>query len=102
MTVPDAAGPQPEYGLVMPFVAVRSKGGPWDDEAYCAGYEMGRLDATLERDLHVEPMTILADNREQADLIAMRHGYVAEVSLSDVEGWAHLRVYLPVEEAGDV
>ncbi len=89
---------EPEYGLVMPFVAVRSKGGPYDDEAYCAGYEMGRLDAILDRDdPHVEPLTILADNREQADLIAMRHGYIAEVTESDVVGWAHLRVSLPLE-----
>lgn len=91
-----------EHGLVMPFVAVQSRGGPYDDEAYCAGYEMGRLDAILDRDdeypLH-EPLAIQAANREQADLIAMRHGYVAEVALSDVEGWAHLRVRPAIDEA---
>ncbi len=94
--------PDVEYGLVMPFVAVHSKGGPYDDEAYCAGYEMGQLDellaaASLRQALGDvllldEPMTIRAANREQADLIAMRHGYVAETQLADVEGWAYLRV----------
>lgn len=83
--------------LVMPFVAVATKGGPYDDEAYAAGYEMGRLDVTLERlaGANADPIlitTIQADNREQADLIAMRHGFIAETALADVDGWAHLRV----------
>ena len=68
-----------EYGLVMPFVAVASKGGPFDDRAYCAGWEMGRLDALLEHaapPVHEQP--VLTDNAQQADLVAMKHGYRAE------------------------
>lgn len=38
-----------EYDLVMPFVTVTSAGGPHDDDAYVAGFEMGALDACLRR-----------------------------------------------------
>lgn len=67
---------EPGYDLVMPFVTVTSKGGPHDDAAYTAGWEMGHLDAVLEHasDLIVE-RTIHAANAPQADLLAMKHGY---------------------------
>jgi hypothetical protein len=71
-----AESPDESYDLVMPFVTVASKGGPHDDTAYVAGYEMGLLDAVLEHtsDLIVE-RTIHASNAPQADLLAMKHGY---------------------------
>lgn len=64
-----------EYGLVMPFVAVASKGGPYGDDAYTAGYEMGILDATLAAKPREHQVTIHTTNKQQADLIAMRRGY---------------------------
>lgn len=75
----DAGG----YGLVMPFVTVASKGGPHDDEAYVAGFEMGGLDATLKALAPVHalvklPFTIHSVSRGQADLIAMKHGFTVE------------------------
>lgn len=86
MTADDPAEQQSE--LVMPFLPVTSKGGTFPDDAYTAGYEMGLLDATLghphtsgfvERTLRVE-------NRAQADLLAMRHGWSS--SFADVgDGW---------------
>ncbi|GJO50181.1 hypothetical protein NJB1604_35780 [Mycobacterium marinum] len=78
------------YGLVMPFVTVQSKGGPHDDESYCAGYEMGRLDAILELTHHhsrSSNWTIRTENRAQADLIAMRYGYALTVLCDEFEGW---------------
>ncbi len=76
-----------EYGLVMPFINVTSKGGQYDDVAFCAGYEMGLLDAKLE---HEQPpvleQTIHDGNTEQADLIAMHRGYRAELTTSEVDG----------------
>jgi hypothetical protein len=69
--------PAAEHELVMPFVAVASKGGPYDDGAYCAGYEMGQLDTLLERGPRGRlERTIRSANAAQADLIAMQHGYV--------------------------
>lgn len=71
--------------LVMPFVAVTSKGGPYDDAAYVAGYEMGVLEGQLSG-AHdpVEGTSgppgvgtvrwIRKANADQVDLIAMKHG----------------------------
>ncbi|MGD9989059.1 hypothetical protein [Pseudonocardia sp.] len=86
--------------LVMPFVVVASKGGPFDDDAYTAGYEMGLLDAALAAGgIAIGQRTLREENRAQADLIAMRHGYVAEFQHSDVEGWVYMRFTRP--EADD-
>lgn len=73
-----------EYGLVMPFVAVTSKGGIYDDDAYTAGWEMGQLYTRLERRGDaVLRVTIHSANAEQADLVAMRHGYRCDVERSE-------------------
>jgi hypothetical protein len=34
--------------LVVPFVVCRSQGGPFEDEAFVAGFQAGALDATLK------------------------------------------------------
>lgn len=83
------------YGLVMPFLPVQSKGGPHDDNAYVAGFQMGRLDGLLNTvaaaglpltDWFPEGgETLRRDNREQADLIAMRYGFVASFDEYQVE-----------------
>jgi hypothetical protein len=89
---------QPEYGLVMPFVNVASKGGPYDDSAYCAGWAMGKLDALL--DVTRPPQhsdTIRTADVAQADLVAMRYGYEMTHADSEVEGWAFAEFTLRVE-----
>lgn len=80
------------YDLVMPFLPVQSRGGPHDDDAFVAGYEMGLLDAQLGRSEFDQGRAIRVDNREQADLIAMRHGYVAEFASDDGTGWVCMKV----------
>lgn len=73
-----------EHELVMPFVGVTSKGGPFDDDAYSAGWEMGALDMFLAANrppFHGQP--ILAENAEQADLIGMKHGCKVTVRVMD-------------------
>jgi hypothetical protein len=66
------------YELVMPFVAVASQGGKYDDESYVAGWEMGRLAAQLDLAKHMRlglpHATIHPENVPQADLLAMRVG----------------------------
>lgn len=70
-----------EYDLIMPFLPVTSKGGPYDDEAFVAGYTCGRLDAALASGApaFADWFPILSSLIPQIDLIAMRHGYVMEV-----------------------
>lgn len=81
-----------QFGLVMPFVVVKSKDGPYDDDAYVAGYEAGRLDARLEA-LPAGPVMWMietpfrTDNVPQLDLIAMQHGFKMENLSEDTEDW---------------
>lgn len=90
-----------EYGLVMPFVTVASKGGPHDDESYAAGFECGQMNSRLAAIAAMEvgtarfDATIRTVNLDQHDLIAMRHGFTMErlpaAPDAEVEGWAFVR-----------
>jgi hypothetical protein len=81
--------------ILMPFLPVQSKGGPYDDNAYTAGWEMGQLWHVLEMSTVIGVMASMQDltihraNREQADLIAMHFGFVAEFTEYDDE-WTRL------------
>lgn len=89
-----------EFGLVMPFVVVKSKDGPYEDDAYVAGFEAGRLDALLEHDLLATAtaldLPLHAENLPQLDLIAMRRGYVMDIEHSD-DGWSFVSFAAAVE-----
>lgn len=86
------------FGFVMPFKPVVSNGGPFDDMAYCAGYEVGNLAGILEYRRPIEWVGMVRTaNMEQIDLIAMRFGYAVDRSrdhvLTDVgedDHWTHL------------
>jgi hypothetical protein len=76
------------YALTMPFVTVTSAGGPHDTAAYVAGWQMGTLDAQLAQFPPLPHRVLVhADNRDQADLIAMRRGYRMDVERTDGD-WA--------------
>ncbi|HEV2928401.1 MAG TPA: hypothetical protein VGW74_06900 [Propionibacteriaceae bacterium] len=77
----DDSDPQSvDYGLAMPFVVCRSKGGPYDDEAFVNGVRCGQVSEQLEvaaqgrksfhPDWPVPPALV-----PQLDLLAMRYGY---------------------------
>jgi hypothetical protein len=86
----DVVTDEPSYGLLMPFVTVTSKGGPHDDESYTAGWEMGALDSWLANGgTAVHSQVIRSDNRDQADLIAMRHGYRMTAGV-ETDGWLNV------------
>lgn len=75
------------FGMVMPFLPVTSKGGPFDDNAYAAGWECGQIAALLEYSSEV-PGTLAESQRlklpvrtanvDQLDLVAMHHGFVID------------------------
>lgn len=92
---------EPAHQLVMPFVTVTSVSGPHDDTAYCAGFEMGRLDALLQvgerLGIGLLALTIQSANQPQADLIAMHRGFTAEFTESEVPEW----VYAQFEPASE-
>lgn len=96
---------EPGFELVMPFVAVSSMGGPFDDAAYAAGWEMGSLDERLKMLVLDERLkmlvllggdcpflSILRANLAQLELIAMRHGLFLVVLGDDhVSEWVSVR-----------
>lgn len=89
-----------EYELVMPFVVVTSKGGPYDDEAFTAGWQLGGLDEYLSKPSRYLPMniTVPAPCVPQVDLIAMRNGCRALLGdLDDSGTWRTMRI----EQASD-
>jgi hypothetical protein len=74
----------------LPFVAVISEGGPYDDRAYEAGFQMGQLDIILGIPYVVYHTTVTyTTNVKQADLIAMHHGFKMEIE-SEEDEWTTL------------
>lgn len=76
--LPDEADDPEGYSLVMPFVVVASRGGPFDDQAYAAGWEMGAIEVRLQMacllGLGLPHVTVLRSNLPQIELLAMKHG----------------------------
>ena len=77
-----------EQSGVMPLVLCRSRGGPYDDEAFMSGWRLGDLGATLGRPgISALAESIRPQERVQADLIAMARGYTMTVEPSSSRDW---------------
>lgn len=77
------------FELEMPFVCVTSKGGPFDDEPFVAGFRVGQIYAmTYFHVPHLLQMVSPAEV-EQIDLIAMKHGYRLE-TIPRTEEWTEI------------
>lgn len=73
-----------EYELALPFVTTTSQGGPHDDDAYVAGFEMGQLDVVLGFQwMQFHTAIIKKESVKQADLIAMHYDFKMEVEHED-------------------
>ena len=60
----------------LPLVLCRSRGGPYDDEAFLSGWRLGDIGATLGRPgVSALAESIRPHERLQADLLAMARGY---------------------------
>lgn len=85
------------YALVMPFVAVKSNGGHYDDESFAAGFECGKIDAVLAiSGMRIISRWVALGWLEQLDLIAMKNGYKITVEQEGTEqegteGWKLIR-----------
>lgn len=90
-----------DFGLLMPFVAASDNGGPFEVNAFTAGWEMGalwvRVAVAIASQCTPLRATIRRDNYDQADLIAMHYGlFLSEdewTGLDDDElkaEWAHV------------
>lgn len=72
--------PQPDgYSLVYPFVVCASHGGPYDDNAFVAGVQLGRIDQALETAtvLGVDRLsfTVFTTLVHQLELVGMARGF---------------------------
>lgn len=86
---------------LVPFVVCQSKGGPYDDDAFAAGWHLGAIDAELAtvaaRRSHAPVLhTVRTASIPQLDLIAMRHGFSLVSSDADEE-WTTVVLVLPYE-----
>lgn len=92
-----------EYSLVMPFTpAVLSGDGPYDDNAFVAGYQCGQIDRSLQviraaQGTGMESM-VYTPLIPQLELIAMRHGLVLETEDTGTEGWTFVKFRPPSAE----
>jgi hypothetical protein len=67
-------------GDVMPLVLCRSRGGPYDDEAFSSGWRLGAIGATLAGPgISALCESIRSGERVQADLLAMAYGYSTRI-----------------------
>lgn len=87
------------YGLVMPFVVCESKGGPYEDQAFVAGYHCGLIDRTLQTAVVPFEETCRTDSLPQFDLIAMHHGWSMKATDSGTSGWSFVR-FEPAQTGG--
>jgi hypothetical protein len=72
---------------VMPLVLCRSRGGPYDDEAFVSGWRLGDLAAKLAQPgISTVADSIRPHERVQADLIAMACGFLMTIEYGD-EAW---------------
>jgi hypothetical protein len=78
-----------DYGdTVMPLVLCRSRGGPYDDEAFLSGWRLGSIAATLSSPgISALAESIRPHERVQADLVAMARGYTMTVESTSDPGW---------------
>lgn len=77
------------WALVMPFVACQSQGGPFDDDAFVAGFNMGKLDTELKAKPDFLRSIVTRQTRDQVDLIALSNGYMATFTDAD-EQWSNV------------
>src|SRR5262245_22353811 len=75
-------------GGEMPLVLCRSRGGPYDDEAFSSGWRLGAIGAALAGPgISALCESIRAGERVQADLLAMAYGYSVRIDPSTDPDW---------------
>jgi hypothetical protein len=86
--------PEPDASeLVFPFIACLSEGGRYDDDAFVAGYQCGRIDNALAAMAAVgadrATYTVRTDLVKQLELIGMHHRFnVTAEACDDADHWS--------------
>lgn len=106
---PEDQAQSDNWGLVLPFIACESKGGPYEDVSYVAGFQTGTVYAALGaiKSVGGSSYGIIAYRTlgAQLDLIAMHHGFTIithQTMFSDEHGimvesehWMYWQCSLP-------
>lgn len=79
--------PDDSMSLVLPFVATFSNGGPYEDDAFVAGFQAGEIDRSLKAAAAVgatrAQFTAYTELVKQLELIGMNRGFPTV----EVETW---------------
>lgn len=84
------------HTLVMPYVVAHDRGGPYQADAFAAGFTCGALDSRLAHAVHPITQPVPTGVLPQLDLIAMRHGWTISSELLD-EHWTSVTFTRMVE-----
>lgn len=91
MTDPMDQPERDEMELVVPFIVCQSKGGPYDDLSFVAGFQSGMVDRALQVaaqcDAQSVRFTVATPLVPQLELLAMNRGFPVVEAESSAE-WA--------------
>lgn len=93
--------------LVMPFVVCQSQGGPYEDDAFVAGFQAGQIDRSLRAATIANAdrvrATVMTALVPQLELLAMQHGFLAEITPwpEGPESWSFVTFKLPRGQTPD-
>jgi hypothetical protein len=82
---------QGQSDSAVPLVMCRSRGGPYDDEAFVSGWRLGYIGATLgSPGVSALAESIRPEERLQADLLAMARGFTMTVESGSHDEWLYV------------
>lgn len=98
---------QESWGLVMPFVVTSSQEGPYEDNAFVAGFRCGQIYAQLEADpnRHISEFSWTVETAllPQIRLIGMQFGLeVSEVTDTEYASWTRVTLRRSSQTVDDV
>lgn len=91
LKMPPLDNNEEDYELVMPFIVVKSVGGPFEDTDFVAGFQCGDLFRRMDHGENPIMATLYKSLIPQFDLIAMKHGYTIMIDDEFVNDlWVHI------------
>lgn len=83
-----------EPDLRVPFIVCQTAGGPYDDQAFMIGFQIGIIYGALRERKLPRYETAVPDDAlilQQVDLVAMRYGYtIRGWTWPEQPGWARI------------
>ncbi len=85
----------PIYSLALPFIVTTSHGGPYDDDAFVAGFRAGQIyQALTDAPAQAQSLqwTVESALVHQLELIGMDRGFMvmSSVAFEEAPGWSQV------------